>query len=259
MQILTQSGREYRSCHLAMSISDTEMPESDYQAGHIKTMLLYRFLTAKYGLESVKNRELKFTRLMDLNDPFEFIGVKDPNPLLQKALCRNKEYMSERTGVLCFSATRESPLLWSHYAEKHTGICLGLEMPEECCAPINYADSRLDVPAGFMSSLANGSKYREKLAFMKELIYTKFSHWKYEEEYRVWVTPEGTEDGDFIGFHSAQLTLREVIIGMKSTVTYTDVLDCLDDPTSEVKVFKAKPSWTSFKMEMDEMRPMGVK
>lgn len=222
-------------------------------------MFLYRFLRAKYGLEGVKNRELKFTRLMDLNDPFEFIGVKDPNPFLKEALCKNKEYMSERTGVLCFSATRKNPLLWSHYAEKHAGICLGFDVPEEACAPINYVDARLSAPAGFGHPFANGPKREEDRAFMEELIYTKFSHWKYEEEYRVWVTPEGTERGDFIEFHSAQLTLREVVIGMKSTVTHTDVLDCLGDYSPEVKVFKAKPSWTSFKMEMDEIRPMGVK
>lgn len=222
-------------------------------------MLLYRFLTAEYGLDSIKNRKLKFARIMDLNDPFEFIGVKDPNPRLQEALCKNKESMSKKTGVLCFSATWKNPLLWSHYANKHKGICLGLDVPEEFCAQIHYVDSRLDVPDGFGHPSANQLAHKEAHAFMKKLIHTKFSHWKYEEEYRVWVTPESPGKGDFIGFDAACLTLKKVILGTKSEVTYTDVLDSLGNTYSGVKVFNAKPSWTSFKMEIDEMQPPSVK
>ena len=38
-------------------------------------MHVYHFLCAKFGLEALRKRRLRVSRIMDLNDPFEFLGV----------------------------------------------------------------------------------------------------------------------------------------------------------------------------------------
>ena len=218
-------------------------------------MILYRFLTACYGLDSIRNRKLKLARINELNDPFEFISVELSNQRLRTALLKVKNKISETTGILCFSATWKNPVLWGHYAEKHTGICLGFEVPEGLCNKINYVDSRLKFPYGFDQPSAQKLSQIERREFMQKVIYTKFSHWSYEEEYRMWLKPEYTDDElIFTGFDSAQLKLRKVIVGIKSSVTYRDVSEYLGSSLSEVKIFKARPSLTSFKMEIKEMK-----
>ena len=220
----------------------------------IKVMILYRFLNEEYGLQSIEDCELKLTRLMDLNDPFEFISVELSNPCLRNAVLKAKEEISKTAGILCFSSTWKNPLLWSHYADKHEGICLGFEVPESSCGKINYVDSRLKAPDWFCQPLARKSIQEKRFKFMKKMIYTKFSHWSYEEEYRIWTPPKYTK-GKFIftDFDSAGLKLRKVIVGAKSSVTHFDVSESLGSISSGVKVFKARPSLTSFEMEIDEM------
>ena len=217
-------------------------------------MILYRFLNKKHGLESIKDCRLKLARLMDFNDPFEFMSVELSNQNLRNVLLKTKEEMSGMAGILCFSSTWKNPLLWGHYADKHKGICLGFEVPESSCGKIDYVDSRLKAPDWFFQPFAQKSIQEKRLKFMKKMIYTKFSHWSYEEEYRIWTPPKYTNGKlIFTDFDSAGLKLRKVIVGEKSSVTYFDVSESLGSISSGVKVFKARPSLTSFEMEIDEM------
>ena len=115
-------------------------------SGTTDTMILYHFLNAEYGLEAIKNRRLKISRIMGLNDPFEFLGVDLSDKKNRKAVKELKEYYSEKTGIVCFSKTWKNPVLWGHYADKHKGICLGFEVPEDTANQINYVNSRFPFP-----------------------------------------------------------------------------------------------------------------
>ena len=54
-------------------------------------MILYHFSNSEYGLDNIKNRRLKVSRIMELNDPFEFLGIERSNPWLRKALDKEKK------------------------------------------------------------------------------------------------------------------------------------------------------------------------
>ena len=49
-------------------------------------MRVYHFIKAKYGLQDLRKRRLKIARIMELNDPFEFIGIDSPDAELRQAL-----------------------------------------------------------------------------------------------------------------------------------------------------------------------------
>lgn len=200
-------------------------------------MILYHFLNADYGLKGIKKRRLKISRIMELNDPFEFFGVDRSDPNFRQALNTTKKQMSKNHGILCFSETWTNPVLWGHYADKHRGICLGFEVPRYIPGKINYVDSPLARPA------------KLDLCFMKKLLHTKFLHWQYEKEYRIWVSLE-EKNGDlyYAKFSDVEITLTHVIIGLESSVTRSEVSDALGDLADSVEISKAREDFKSFKV-----------
>lgn len=52
---------------------------------------------------------------------------KNPGKL-GKAYAESVEHMKKQIGICCFSALFDHPLMWSHYADKHKGVCLGFHL-----------------------------------------------------------------------------------------------------------------------------------
>jgi hypothetical protein len=86
-------------------------------------MLVYHFLNAHWGLDDLRERRLKISRIMDLNDPFEFLGVDLADRQVRKGLKKTKKELAEEQGLLCFSKSWRNLVLWGHYAIA-TGGCV---------------------------------------------------------------------------------------------------------------------------------------
>jgi len=170
-------------------------------------MLVYHFINAHYGLAALHKRRLKISRLMELNNPFEFLGVNLSDHEFRKALTKTKADMSKTKGILCFSESWRNPVLWSHYADRHKGLCLEFEIPITELGKVEYRDSRLPLP----------KKIDE--TFMQRLLYTKFKHWEYEQEYRIYIQLEEEIEGIYYSDFSDKLKLKRVIIGEQCNVT----------------------------------------
>lgn len=85
---------------------------------------MYHLLSARWALDDLTRWRLKIAEFADLNDPFELLGVELPNRALRRAFAAWKAKALREYGVLCFSRKWSNPVLWSHYADKHKGICL---------------------------------------------------------------------------------------------------------------------------------------
>ncbi len=207
-------------------------------------MLVYHFLNANYGLDDLRNRRLKIARIMELNDPFEFLGVDLSDRQFRWALRETKAELSTTKGILCFSKTWTNPVLWGHYADKHRGICLGFEVPSSVLNKVEYVDSRFPRPDVLDE------------AFMKKLLLTKFSHWQYEQENRIYVALEEDIDGLYYSEFSDQLTLKRVIVGEQSSITRAEVSGALVDLGTQVEVFKARAGFRSFDVVRNKDKTM---
>lgn len=108
--------------------------------------MVYHYISARYGLEGIQKRRLKISRIMELNDPFEFLGVNLKDRKFRKLISETKQELSKSKGLLCFSKTWRNPVLWGHYADKHKGLCLGFEIASNLLGKVEYIDSRLPVP-----------------------------------------------------------------------------------------------------------------
>jgi hypothetical protein len=207
-------------------------------------MLVYHFINAHYGIEAMKQRRLKIARIMELNDPFEFLAVDLSDRDFRKAIKTTKAELSKTKGILCFCKTWTHPILWGHYADKHKGVCLGFEVPRSLLNTIDYVDRRFARPNVLDE------------AFMKRLLFTKFKHWEYEQEHRAYLQLEEKIDGLYFADFSESLSLKRVIVGDQSKITRAQISQALGSLNKNVEVFKARAGFRSFEVVKNKNEAM---
>ncbi|HEY2069476.1 MAG TPA: DUF2971 domain-containing protein [Rhizomicrobium sp.] len=208
-------------------------------------MRVYHFVERHYGLDDLRRRRLKIATLKELNDPFEFFGINLKDASLRHAFQQMKEQMSANRGLLCFSRAWHNPVQWSHYAGKHTGLCLGFDIPDEHLGLVNYSAKRFAVEA---ERLLNPRQIDEPT--VTKLLFTKFSHWRYENEVRSFVTLEDRDPdtGLYFAEFSARLKLAQVIVGAESNLSRAELGDALGDMSERVETLKARLAFGSFRV-----------
>jgi len=206
-------------------------------------MRLYYFTGAQFALSNIALRRLKVSRFHDLNDPFELlavdIGERDHRAPIREA----RDRLNESKGLICFSKSWRNPLLWGHYAEKHTGICLGFDVASDRVQPVVYAKTPMNIPVDPNSGLPKLSNRN-----VNRLQRTKFADWKYEEEMRYFiyldeVIPEGAF---YFQPFCGDLALREVILGPRCALPLQGIRDLVAPFVPSVQVIKARIAFRSF-------------
>ena len=213
-------------------------------------MRVYHFVSAVYGLENLQFRRLKIARVNELNDPFEFMA-RASNSLERAALRATKDQQSAKTGLLCFSESWKNSVQWSHYADRHRGMCLGFDVPDEHIQKVTYRKSpiRFDV-----HRFQSDGIYAEE--FSKKLVSTKFYDWSYEKEWRLYIKLDlETEiDGKYFYKFSDDLRLAEVIVGSASLLTRSQVATALGTLAEKVRRRKARMAFNSFRV-VEQLNP----
>jgi hypothetical protein len=96
------------------------------------------------------------------------------------------------TRVFCLSARQDHPLLWSHYADSHRGVCLHFQCSAGtligAARAVKYRRERLPVLVPFHYN----KRATDDIADL--MVQVKADFWSYEEEYRI-IGHEGTEWG----------------------------------------------------------------
>jgi hypothetical protein len=208
-------------------------------------MRVYHFINAVHGLDNLRKRRLKVATLDELNDPFELVGVNVGNESLRRAFHIMKKEWSQDRGLLCFSRDWRNPVLWSHYADKHRGLRLAFDVAEEHLGPVNYSRKRLVVD---IESFRNSSHLSPDI--VTKLLFTKYSHWRYENEVRRFVAIEDRDPDTGLYFFSfsEDLRLAGVIVGAESSITRRDLGDALGELQNLVEVFKARLAFRTFRV-----------
>jgi hypothetical protein len=200
-------------------------------------MRLYHFLSQKYALEALRNKRIKVSTIDKLNDPFEFhAGFLNPNPEIENIFSRWKAKTLKEQGILCFSKGWHNPLLWSHYAEKHTGFALGFELPDNVAIKVKYTEDRPLYPS---DKVLEGAKHNKD--FLVELVRTKSLSWAYEEEVRVGyaLSTLDLENGLYFDRFGSDLILKEVITGCNNALSNEKLLSLLGE-FEKITVIRSK-------------------
>ena len=257
----------------------------------LNAMRVHHIINQAFGLEDLREKRLKVARISELNDPFEFAAVDLSDTEFRQAWELMKQSMSNDYGLLCFSRSWSNPVLWAHYADKHRGLCLGFDIPDELLKKVEYTDERVrsaefiagrhaqaDQLAGELDShmrraltpaeaearkcsfirmtrrqIRKGTySGPENLSFMEQVLATKFSHWSYEDEYRLFVPLMKETEGLQYQPFSEQLKLVEVTAGIRSSVTREEIDNVLGTMAGSVDVCRVRESYRKFAVVTDE-------
>lgn len=211
-------------------------------------MRVYHFLSDDFALINIKERRLKIATIMELNDPFELLALDLSDPKARKAFNQAKAKISKKFGFICFSRNWHSPLLWGHYANKHKGICLGFDIPDNELKIINYSSKR---NKELIEKIRNLDKNRVNYVgkHLLDIVTTKFYQWRYEKEARRVVTLQGKEEeGLYFEDFGEIMKLKQVIVGSNSNITRDKVCEALGSWHGNVEAFKVRTSFKVFRM-----------
>lgn len=197
-------------------------------------MLLYRYLKQQYALEALQTKLLKIGRLSELNDPADcrprlINSPHDDDPYFEE---RYFEKIGHEIGVLCFSATFEDPVLWSHYADAHRGLALGYDFRSDLGGAIlhvvNYEERRPQIDyretERLLSSDPSGRTFFNMV--IEKAFRSKAPSWKYEQERRLFaeLSPPMCEmRGQHYFLRHLGGAPERVIIGAKCSLTEADI------------------------------------
>jgi hypothetical protein len=201
-------------------------------------VLVYHFLPAKYALDDLAEKRVKISEIDDLNDPFELWCMAQEDRRLRQALREWKNEMAQKYGLLCFSRKWRNPVLWSHYSEKHRGMCLGFEVAELRLRPIAYVSERAPFPLPPTEDS------------IKELLFTKFRDWSYEEEMRGWfrLDERDNKTGHYFYPFDDAVQLKEVIAGSLCKLPRVAITEALGADVGKVRIIKARLAFRTFEV-----------
>lgn len=171
---------------------------------------LYKYTSAENCLKILREKTLYFPNYKEFNDPFECKSIIDTQVtdeqwyrFLTESLHQSKERAIEwiefvrenpnglgeqfvkellstdyHFGLLCLSSNYDNLLLWAHYAQKHKGCCVKLDLmadPElfKAIRKVEY-DDRYPV-----------CNYIHNPEASLDVLFHKSKVWEYECEYRV--------------------------------------------------------------------------
>lgn len=126
---------------------------------------------------------------------------KNPNNQAQILKEKRKEYK-----LSCFSEVNDEILMWSHYANKHTGICIGFNFPHKydnkfILCPVKYIDQIKELDG-------ETDVYRVILYWLT----TKSIRWSHEQEIRAISRCKNQNmENEYINYESKYV--KEIIFG----------------------------------------------
>lgn len=205
-------------------------------------MRLYYFTKAEHGLENIHRRRIKIARIKDLNDPYEFIPLMGDRALRTR-MREKKRLAGAEYGIVCFTTDWTHPMMWSHYADRHRGVCLGFDIVNaRPIIPIEYTPNLLAVKDFKVKKIDDINT----LDYMRTW-FVKYEAWAYEAEARMVFQLSQEEEENGLYFHRFEPALRlsEVVVGPESDITRHQVEAAIGD-LQNVELTKARLAFQRF-------------
>jgi len=194
-----------------------KMPESFYKYRSIDGS---KEFGEDYSIDALINNKMVFSSRTNFNDPFDSkINIVSPTPKELKdfttglsgkqykhfrmwfskgeftALGKSslQRYTRELNEILdsyafiCLSPKPDSNLMWSHYANSHTGFCIEFDPGKIEAQKVTYSDNIASI------NLIDCLKVEELsdgvlIDKIRKALFNKLVEWEYEEEYRLFAT-----------------------------------------------------------------------
>jgi len=209
-------------------------------------MRVYYFSEAKWAVENIAKRRIKACRFYETNDPFELFAGDLSHKQHRERMKHWAEALNQQFGLLCFTTGWRDSLMWSHYGDRHRGICLGFDVDDNILKVVNYSPERITFAC---RDRADDPAPPERV---KELLLTtKFARWRYENERRVvdLLTDLRKEEDRYFRDFDDRLRLVQVIAGHRCSVEWKAKIENAIGGFSEpVDLIKARLAFRAFRV-----------
>jgi hypothetical protein len=186
---------------------------------------------------------------MDLNKLKEFLIEKPPS-YLREYFEANPPKRVRNVGVLSFSEKHKNILMWGHYADSHSGICIGFDYYK-----LLFDFRGIPIPPEYVKYPENDEFPRwnpfvdDKVTQVNKYYLTKAIDWKYEKEWRV-ILPEHGRSLQKINPNA----LVSVHLGCQiAKGNKKKVINWCLQRESKPKVYEMTKSKTSYSLEENEI------
>jgi hypothetical protein len=218
------------------------------------SITLYRFLAAEWALKTLSERRLRASRIIELNDPFEWrIGTIAEIPELAEAGRRAFDdfvtRINDQWGIISMCAVASDPVVWSHYADSHKGIALEFDHDRDTgLHAVTYSHA---LPLFDVSKLVSeGWDSQYTLGILRTALGRKSLTWSYEREYRAHLdlTKCDKDDGHLFTTIPDDF-LKRVILGIRCKTTIEEVEQVLQaGGFKNVPIVRARMSETEYEI-----------
>lgn len=143
-------------------------------------------------------------------------------------------------GISCFSLNPDNPLMWSHYAAKNTGFCLGFKRDSSFLSDEKLRPLTLDNPCKvtYSSKPYSGGDLETKEK-IRRILSTKNESWGYEDEVRAFRVIPDISAVDHLDVEFDRNDLSYIVASMWSPIEKIEYLYSLD--LGKTKKFIAIP------------------
>lgn len=217
-----------------------QLLDQEINNGLLSSYYVYKYLSIESALKVLENSTLKFSSPHNFNDPFDCkvnINIDGGYQEIYNYLCRaNKNrdisisqlkniatelatnpiakyrYLVEtieqainEMKICCFSEVYDSILMWTHYANNHTGICFKFDISKD------LACFSLPLKVKYAKEFHEFNLFNEYSSGITNMPRYKSEEWAYEREIRM-IKALGCES--FNSFNRDSLI--EVIFGLRT-------------------------------------------
>lgn len=162
-------------------------------------------------------------------------------------------------GVLALTERWDCPLMWSHYADEHRGLCIEYDMNDNVCShikPVDYGRPRSIKITELMQWKFNKS-VEAKQNVLDTYFFAKSPQWRYEKEWRD-IHPSN-------GVNHAPFRISGVYFGLRcDAAVRTSIVKLLAKSDSRIVFYNLYPLEDSFRLkrrvvDTDEIETCGVR
>ena len=133
-------------------------------------------------------------------------------------------------------------------ADKHRGVCLGFEVPDQNLLQISYVASPLELQRELEKQMLEHGTVGDEIS--RKLLTTKFTDWGYEKEVRMFVKSSETYEELGLRFYQFddELVLKKVVIGPRSADLAKSINAAIQPQDGEVGVIATSLAFDSFRV-----------
>lgn len=162
--------------------------------------------------------------------------------------------------VISFTEVRDNNLMWSHYADKHTGIVLGfrdlpeLDSPYHMAQAMTYSDRppELATSEEFADIVSGLGKLTTDMVY--RMVFTKSAEWSYEREWRIQTGDGRQPEASYEDIPFAAAELAEVILGCKCPAgVREEISDLTRNGYPSARLWQAERATHSYRLTFTEV------